>query len=55
MLLMDTTRMLTELRMQRDQVVEAIAVLHVSRMAGKNAGGRPPNWMAEAAGKTEAE
>jgi hypothetical protein len=44
---MNITKMLAELRAERDQVVEAIIVLERLAVGRGKRRGRPPKWMAE--------
>jgi hypothetical protein len=44
---MDITKMLAELRLQRDQIIEAIAVLERLAAGRGKRRGRPPKWMVE--------
>jgi len=42
---MNITKMLAELRTERDQMAEAIAVLERSALGQRKRRGRPPKWM----------
>ena len=44
---MDINKMLTELRMEREQIAEAIAVLERLTVGQRKRRGRPPKWMTE--------
>jgi hypothetical protein len=52
---MDVTKMLAELRQEREQIEEAILTLErLARGQGKRRG-RPPLWLAEARKRTSAK
>jgi len=45
---MDLTKMLSQLRSEREQIDQAIVVLENLARSGGKRRGRPPKWMAEA-------
>ena len=50
---MDTSKMLPDLRKEREQIEEAIIVLERLAVGSSKRRGRPPAWMAAANGKTK--
>jgi hypothetical protein len=44
---MDILKMLAELRAEREQIEEAIAVIERLALGGAKRRGRPPKWMSE--------
>ncbi len=52
---MDVTKILAELRMEREQIEEAILSLERLADGRGRRRGRPPKWMAEAKKRTRAQ
>ena len=52
---MDVTKMLTDLRQEREQIEEAITTLERLASGRGKRRGRPPLWLAEAKRRTEAK